>query len=242
MKSESKKVVVIDDDPVFSQILQLGLKKHGYEAYAINDAAPAVDFIEKSMEIDLYIVDFHLDNGAEDGLSLCRKIRTYTSKPIIMLTSETSVDITVSCLYAGADQYVIKPYILDELLARIHVTLNRRYKYIAPQNVGLQITLENVSVNGDSRMLSGPRKNVRLSQRELQVAEIFFARPYEDISRYEIYMLLFGKQLPPFSRAVDVIVARLRKKIAYVSGDVELQSPRSEGYRLTKSAEIHHDC
>lgn len=235
---EARKVVVIDDDPVFTQILQLGLKKHGYEAYAICDVQPASEYIEKSGEIDLFIVDYHLGNGADDGLSLCRKIRAYTSKPVIMLTSETSIDITVSCLYAGADQYIIKPYILEELLARIHITINRRLNNVSQPGESLRITLGDVSLEGSSRILSGSGQNIRLSQREMQLAEIFFARPYEIIDRYEIYMLLFGKQLPPFSRAVDILVGRLRKKIDYVSSDWELQALRSEGYQLVKISKI----
>lgn len=231
--------MLIDDDEVFCRILHLGLKKHGYEIYTINSAEDASEFIELSVDVDLFIVDFDLDDVSEDGLSLCRKIKAYTGKPIIMLTGESSTDITVSCLYAGADQYVVKPYVLQELIARIHVVLNRSNgsKTITPTKK--ELNFAGITLNGKRRELQSPSSLVRLTERELQLAEIFFMRPEEDIPRDQIFMLIFGKQMPPFNRAIDIIVGRLRKKLTEVSPKVIIQPSRSSGYRLTSIGEVN---
>lgn len=231
------KIVVIDDDEVFTRILHLGLKKNGYDVYAINSAEDAIEFINQSSDVDLFIIDFDLDDVSEDGLSLCRKIKAYTGKPIIMLTGESSTDVTVSCLYAGADQYVTKPYILQELVARIHVVLNRFPRESEEVSQTLELTYNTVTLNGRLRELRSDTEMVRLTEREIQLAEVLFMHPDEDIPRDRIFALIFGKQMPPFNRAIDIIVGRLRKKLSKVTDDVVIQPSRSSGYRLTSIGE-----
>lgn len=236
--SLKKRIVLIDDDEIFCQILHLKLRKHGYQIYTINNAEDASEFIELSVDADLFIVDFDLDDVSVDGLSLCRKIKAYIGKPIIMLTGESSTDITVSCLYAGADQYIVKPYVLQELIARIHVVLNRSNsnKTITPSRKNLSFA--GITLNGNKRELRSPGSLVRLTERELQLAEILFMRPEEDIPRDQIFMLISGKQMPPFNRAIDIIVGRLRKKLTQVSPNVIIRALRSSGYRLTSIGEV----
>lgn len=239
MNTDSRpKIVVIDDDEVFTRILHLGLKKNGYDVYAINSAEDAIEFINQSSDVDLFIIDFDLDDVSEDGLSLCRKIKAYTGKPIIMLTGESSTDVTVSCLYAGADQYVTKPYILQELVARIHVVLNRFPRENEEVSQTLELTYNTVTLNGRLRELRSETGVVRLTEREIQLAEVLFMHPDEDIPRDRIFALIFGKQMPPFNRAIDIIVGRLRKKIAKVTDEVVIQPSRSSGYRLTSIGEV----
>jgi len=231
--SSRPKIVVIDDDEVFTRILHLGLKKNGYDVYAINSAEDAIEFLNQSSDVDLFIIDFELDDVSEDGLSLCRKIKAYTGKPIIMLTGESSTDVTVSCLYAGADQYVTKPYILQELVARIHVVLNRLPRESEEASPSFELTYNTVTLNGRLRELRSETDVVRLTEREIQLAEVLFTYPDEDIPRDRIFALIFGKQMPPFNRAIDIIVGRLRKKLSTVTGEVVIQPSRSSGYRLT---------
>lgn len=232
-----RKIVLIDDDEVFCRILHLGLKKHGYEVYTITSAEDASEFIEQAVDVDLFIVDFDLDDVSEDGLGLCRKIKAYTGKPIMMLTGESSTDITVSCLYAGADQYVTKPYVLQELIARIHVVLNRSNPRKSESPRKKELSFDGVTLDGKKRELFSESSRVRLTQRELQLAEILFSRAEDDIPRDQIFMLIFGKQMPPFNRAIDIIVGRLRKKLSEVSPRVIIQPSRSSGYQLTSTGE-----
>ena len=227
------KVVVIDDDQLFTWILHQGLRKNGYNVYDINSSEDALEFISEVNDVDLFIVDFDLGEDSEDGLSLCRKIRTYTGKPIIMLTGETSTDLTVSCLYAGADQYVTKPYNLQELVARMHVVLNRPHDKGTKAPEPLTLTYRAITLDGRRRELRGEKNSVSLTQREIQLAEVLFKNPDEVKQRDRIYVQIFGKQMPPFHRGIDIIVGRLRKKLAIASDDIVIQPSRSSGYRLT---------
>jgi DNA-binding response OmpR family regulator len=231
--SARAKIVVIDDDEVFTRILHLGLKKNGYDVYDINSAEDAIEFVNQANNVDLFILDFDLDDVSEDGLSLCRKIKAYTGKPIIMLTGESSTDVTVSCLYAGADQYVTKPYNLQELVARIHVVLNRFPRESVETTSSPELSYNGITLNGKLRELRGEQESARLTEREIQLAEVLFMNPDEDIPRDRIFALIFGKQMPPFNRAIDIIVGRLRKKLSKVTDDVIIQPSRSSGYRLT---------
>jgi len=228
----NRKIALIDDDKVFSEILGLVLKRNGYEVFLIDSAAEALQFLSDEQKVDLYIIDFDLSDDLEDGLSLCRKVKAYAKKPVIMLTGESSTDITVSCLYAGADQYIVKPYILEELLARIHVVIERQKIAQSIDEARPKLTFRGLSLNGKTREIEGEFTCVRLSERELQLAEIFFTSPETDISRSQIHMILFGKQPPSFSRAVDIIVGRLRKKLREVSDDILILSSRNSGYEL----------
>ena len=226
------KVAVIDDDQVFTCILHQGLRKNGYYVYDINTSEDALEFISEAKDVDIFIVDFDLGEDSEDGLSLCRKIRTYTSKPIIMLTGETSTDLTVSCLYAGADHYVTKPYNLQDLIARMHVVLNRPSDGGAKAPDPLTLTYRAVTLDGKRRELRGEKNSVTLTQREIQLAEVLFMNPDEVKHRDKIYTQIFGKQMPPFHRGIDIIVGRLRKKLAAASDDITIEPSRSAGYRL----------
>lgn len=230
--NHKKRIVIIDDDEVFSQIIALELKKNGYEIFLISNAADAIEFIKEKKDVDLYIIDFHLDDDVADGLTLCRKVKAYAQNPVIMLTGETSTDITVSCLYAGADQYIVKPYVLEELLARIHVVIERSQTVSINDGAQSKLMFKSVTLSGMRREIEGNDTFVRLSERELQLAEIFFTQPGIDIPRSQIFLRLFGKQPPTFSRAVDIIVGRLRKKIGQVSDEVFILSSRNCGYRL----------
>ena len=230
--NHKKRIVIIDDDEVFSQIIALELKKNGYEIFLISNAADAFEFIKEKKDVDLYIIDFHLDDDVADGLTLCRKVKAYAQNPVIMLTGETSTDITVSCLYAGADQYIVKPYVLEELLARIHVVIERSQIVSINDDAQSKLMFKSVTLSGMRREIEGNDTCVRLSERELQLAEIFFTQPGIDIPRNQIFLRLFGMQPPTFSRAVDIIVGRLRKKIGQVSDEVFILSSRNCGYRL----------
>lgn len=234
-----KRIVVIDDDEVFGRILQLGLKKNGYQCYLISTAKDAVNFLSHAREVDLFIVDYHLGDREENGLSLCRKIKTYTGKPVIMLTGEASTDTTVSCLYAGANQYVVKPYVLEELLARIHVVLK-----LSEEGSGTArretLQADALELNGRLRTLSYHNQTVSLTERELAIAEVLLGNQGQEIKRDYIYSAVYGHQMRPFSRAVDILVGRFRKKLANVTDDFLILPTRNAGYRFVRRTEAEH--
>ena len=151
-----------------------------------------------------------------------------------MLTGESSTSATVSCLYAGANQYVTKPYVLEELLARIHVVLKLEEDRAGAVSKIENMKLAGIKLNGRTRTLTGHLCTVNLTERELAVAEVLFAHEGEEIKRDYIFSAVHGRQMRPFSRAVDILVGRFRKKLSSVTDEYLILPTRNAGYRLVQ--------
>ena len=232
-----KHIVVVDDDAVFGEILCAGLHKNAFTTKRFD----TVDAFLKNLgsisanPVDLFIIDFHLDKPNINGLDLCRRIKSKGAYPVIMLTGEDDVETTVACLYAGAEQYVTKPYELDELVARIHVVLKgwarAAVSYLESSGDAEKPTL---TLQGRSRVLSCGDKETKLTQREVSLAESLLGSMGIEMEREHIYFAIFGRAMEPFSRAVDILVARLRKKLKLVTDDYVIIPTRNSGYMLVK--------
>ena len=232
-----KHIVVVDDDAVFGEILCAGLHKNAFTTKRFD----TVDAFLKNLgsisanPVDLFIIDFHLDKPSINGLDLCRRIKSKGAYPVIMLTGEDDVETTVACLYAGAEQYVTKPYELDELVARIHVVLKgwarAAVSYLESSGDAEKLTL---TLQGRSRVLSCGDKETKLTQREVSLAESLLGSMGIEMEREHIYFAIFGRAMEPFSRAVDILVARLRKKLKLVTDDYVIIPTRNSGYMLVK--------
>jgi DNA-binding response OmpR family regulator len=232
-----KHIVVVDDDTVFGEILCAGLQKNAFTTKRFD----TVDAFLKSLSslndspVDLIIIDFHLDKTDINGLDLCRRIKSKGSYPVIMLTGEDDVETTVACLYAGAEQYVTKPYVLDELVARIHVVL-KGWARAAVSHLEVKDSEEKLTLTlqGRSRILSYAERETKLTQREVSLAESLIGSMGIEMEREHIYFAIFGRAMEPFSRAVDILVARLRKKLKLVTDDYIIIPTRNSGYMLVK--------
>ncbi len=238
-----KHIVVIDDDAVFGEILCAGLNRNGFSTTRFESASDFLDFLnpttseKTSLEpplVDLFIVDFHLDKPEINGLDLCRHIKARDASPVIMLTAVDDVDTTVACLYAGAEQYVVKPYSLDELVARIHVVLKGWARAAVPLVKSSQGAEIRLSLQGKSRVLSCGDLTTKLTQREVGLAETLLGNMGLAMEREHIYFAIFGRAMEPFSRAVDILVARLRKKLKLITDDYVIIPSRNSGYMLVK--------
>jgi two-component system OmpR family response regulator len=232
-----KHIVVVDDDTVFGEILCAGLHKNAFTTKRFD----TVDALLKNLgsisanPVDLFIIDFHLDKPNINGLDLCRRIKSKGAYPVIMLTGEDDVETTVASLYAGAEQYVTKPYELDELVARIHVVLKgwarAAVSYLESSGGAEKLML---TLQGRSRVLSCADKETKLTQREMSLAESLLGSMGIEMEREHIYFAIFGRAMEPFSRAVDILVARLRKKLKLVTNDYVIIPTRNSGYMLVK--------
>lgn len=235
-------IVVVDDDEIFAEVLCLGLNKSGFIASkfnSVNEFDEYLNSLPSASKVDvplpaLFIIDYHLDKPEVTGLDLCRRVKSKGAFPVIMLTGVDEVDTTVACLYAGAEQYVVKPYLLDELVARIHVVLKSWARVGAqpmPVEEGAALRL---SLQGKSRLLSCGEKSTKLTQREVSLAESLLGSLGVEMEREHIYFAIFGRAMEPFSRAVDILVARLRKKLKLVTEDYVIIPTRNSGYMLVR--------
>jgi len=232
-----KHIVVVDDDAVFGEILCAGLHKNAFTTKRFDTIDAFLKYLGSisANPVDLFIIDFHLDKPNINGLDLCRRIKSKGAYPVIMLTGEDDVETTVACLYAGAEQYVTKPYELDELVARIHVVLKgwarAAVSYLESSGDAEKLTL---TLQGRSRVLSCGDNETKLTQREVSLAESLLGSMGIEMEREHIYFAIFGRAMEPFSRAVDILVARLRKKLKLVTDDYVIIPTRNSGYMLVK--------
>lgn len=152
-----------------------------------------------------------------------------------MLTGESSLDVIVKSLYAGANQYITKPYNLDELLARVYAALQTTTDSIQPRTGG---NPGSFAVITEHRTLKCDGKSITLTKREWDLWQLLVLQPEIVVSRDHIHRALFNQGYLPFSRAVDIIAGRLRKKLRSLTDEVAILSVRSSGYVLARNRKV----
>ena len=226
-------LLVVDDDREIRRLLQEYLTQSGYRVTAVADGRAMHKALDEHL-IDLIILDLMLPG--EDGLSLCRTLRTRSNIPVLMLTARgTEVDRIVG-LEMGADDYLAKPFSPRELLARIKSILRRA------KSLPLQQTDTDVSVYrfGDWNLDVVTRNItahdglvVPLSGAEFRLLRVFLDHPQVVLSRDQLLELVSGRESIPFDRSVDVLIGRLRKRLNDAGKEPALiKTVRGLGYVL----------
>ena len=207
-------ILVVDDDAEIRHLLRTALEREGYAVSEANDAATTTSRLDHG-GVDLITLDLSL--GADDGLTLARKIRARSDVPIIMVTGKGDAIDRVVGLELGADDYVSKPFNLREVVARVRAVL-RRHEIVRPQPS--KATQHDRFRFGDwlldvtSRALSDHKDTTcDLTTGEFNLLELFVRRPQRVLTRDEIMDLLKGHDWSPMDRSIDALIVRLRKKI-----------------------------
>lgn len=229
--SKSQKIIVIDDDVAFANALRLTLKKQGFRPFVIDNADDAYNYLDHCDENDLFILDHNLGIEARTGRDLCRAFKAKKRNPILMLSGDSSDETTVSCLYAGADYYVTKPFNLDQLVAKIEVI--RRNSVVGKLRQH-DFDPQGLNLNTLSRRLEFEGSATRLSSREADLAEYFLANFGKNISREQIYSAVYGSQMHPLNRTIDNLIARFRRKLNSITDNFVILPSSGGCYRLVK--------
>jgi len=229
-------VCILDDDEILLRILSSQLERRRYKCQAFLKIDIFLAHLEKQEKADIYIVDYFLDCKKNSGLDVCRKIKSRHRAPVIMLTSNKSTDTIVSCLNAGADQYVVKPYEVNELVARMEATM-RLYDGggdgSLPSADPADRYREHFSVNWLLRKLTaGSGITVNLTEKELALFELFVAAADRTLNRQTAYVSIYGAEMDPLNRSIDILVSRLRKKLQVLDAGVDIVTVRGGGYLL----------
>jgi DNA-binding response OmpR family regulator len=223
-------VLVVDDEPEVRAILRAGLEAEGFRVLEAGNGAEAQSRLSEAA-IDLVTLDLRL--GGEDGLKLARELRAKRNTPIVMITGKGDPIDRVVGLELGADDYIAKPFLMREVVARIRAVL-RRYVQSAEVTADLsEVPAGGARFKFDAWTIDVPRREVRnpkneicdLTTAEFNLLMILVQRPGRVLSRDEIMDLLKGHDWNPLDRSIDALVARLRKKI----------EPESECPRLVKT-------
>ena len=226
------RVLVVEDDVAIARFLERGLAAHGHRAVIADNGDDGVR-LATDESIDLVLLDIMLPQL--DGHRVLERIRLRRSElPILMLTARDDLRNKVNALDAGADDYLTKPFDLEELLARIRA-LTRR----ADQPRASRIEAGDLKVDLRSRRVWRGDKTVDLSSREFALLEYFMSHPGQVLSRQQILSAIWDFAFDPGSNVVDVYVSYLRNKIDRPGEPSLIETARGAGYRFEPSTSVH---
>lgn len=218
------RVLVVDDDPGVLSSLRRALALEGYEVLIAADGEAALELAE-SRGPDLVVLDVMLPGL--DGLTVCQRLRAYRSTPILMLTARDAVPDRVAGLDSGADDYLVKPFALDELLARTRALLRR-----AQPQAGSTLSFGDVTLDLETREARRGGDCLKLSGREFTLLALFLQHPRQVLSREQLCQHVWGYAFDRESNFIDVAVMELRKKLETGNHPRVIQTVRGYGYAL----------
>ncbi len=219
------KLLLAEDEVQLSNALAAVLRHHSYTVDAVYDGQDALDYLENA-EYDAVILDWMMPKL--DGLQVLKAIRERgISTPVLLLTAKGEVSDRVAGLDAGADDYLPKPFAMDELLARIRALTRRQ-----PGYTGSVLTVGDISLDRNSYTLTGPKGSVSLSGKEFQMMELLMSGKSRLISTEYFMERIWGYDSDAELSVVWVYLSNLRKKLAALGGHVEIRVARGRGYSL----------
>lgn len=217
------RILVVDDDLHIRENLKRLLSYEGYSVALAADHREAFSQIEESPP-DLVVLDLMLPGV--DGLEICRRIRQTSDVPILMLTAKGTLSDKVDGLDSGADDYLVKPFLPDELMARIRALLRRRQ----PQNEVLKFGT--LTLDPSAHQVFANDTPVDLSSKEFDLLELLMRHPRQVITRETFYDRIWGYDFSGESNILEVYIRYLRAKLEAVSSSRYIQTVRGVGYVL----------
>lgn len=217
-----QRILVIEDNPDISRVVQYELEQAGFEALTAADGISGLT-LAREEHPDLVILDLGLPDL--DGAEVTRRLRKNSSMPIIILTAMDALDRKVALLEAGADDYLTKPFYPEELVARVKVQLRH-------QQHGDVIRVGDLEIHPQKRLCYFKGHEVRLSPREFDLLTFLARQPGRVYSRAEIEREVWSGDLPSNSNVVDVHMANMRSKLRDLDGYGLIRTVRGIGYAL----------
>lgn len=218
-------ILLVEDDPAIIQLVALGLRMEKFEVITAIDGREGFQlFLEKKP--DLLIVDWMLPKM--DGITLCRKIRELSDLPIIIITAKDAVQDRVEGLDTGADDYLVKPFHLDELLARVRARLRRRLP------ISHQLIFSDLSFDLETHEFFRGKRLLHFTATEQKILELFLRHPRQVLSKETILEKVWGYDFGGDANIVEQYIRSIRQKL----GEPNLiQTIRGLGYSLREEQE-----
>jgi len=228
-------ILLVDDEPLITDSLTYSLQREGFEVEAVANGLSAIEAAER-VNPDLIVLDLMLPDIS--GFEVCRRLRTTTSTPVIMLTARGEEIDRVLGLEVGADDYLAKPFSFRELLARIQATL-RRVALDRQSSEAQPMSLRQLSLDPIARRVFKDEKELQLSAREFDLLEILMKNAGRAMSRDDLLKLVWGDEWVGDSRTLDVHIRWLRLKIEDDPASPKyIQTVRGYGYRFAGPEEL----
>lgn len=218
-------VLLVDDDASIRRTLAVGLDLEGFSVIPASGGRAALEAVA-SHEPDAMLLDLTMPDL--DGLEVLKRLRAAGHDvPVCVLSARDDVDDRVLGLQAGADDYVVKPFALEEVVARLHALLRRR-----PQQDQQRLVVGDVELDTASFSASRAGKAIELTQREFALLEVFLRHPNEVLDRARLHEDVWGYTFDPGTNIADVFVGYLRRKLEADGGSRILHTVRGVGFIL----------
>ncbi|WP_417208806.1 phosphate regulon transcriptional regulator PhoB [Antarctobacter sp.] len=228
MPADQPTVLVVEDEAAQREVLTYNLEAEGFRVARAENGEEALVLIEEENP-DIIVLDWMLPNVS--GIEVCRQIKTRPDTrnvPIIMLSARSEEVDRVRGLETGADDYVVKPYSVIELMARVRAQLRRA----RPAAAGLRLEYEDIMLDSETHRVTRNDKPLKLGPTEFRLLTTFMEKPGRVWSREQLLDRVWGRDIYVDTRTVDVHIGRLRKALCQHGGTDPLRTVRGAGYAL----------
>ena len=226
--NEQPTVLVVEDESAQREVLKYNLEAEGFRVASAENGEEALLLVDE-VSPDVIVLDWMLPNVS--GIEVCRRLKSRAETrlvPIIMLSARSEEVDRVRGLETGADDYVIKPYSVVELMARVRSQLRR----VRPSSVGVQLDFADITLDPETHRVFRAGSTLKLGPTEFRLLTTFMEKPGRVWSREQLLDRVWGRDIYVDTRTVDVHVGRLRKVLTQNGGDDPLRTVRGAGYAL----------
>ncbi len=228
MSADQPSVLVIEDEPAQREVLSYNLEAEGYAVSRAETGDEALVLVAE-VQPDVIILDWMLPGVS--GIEICRRLKSSTATrniPVIMLTARSEESDRVRGLETGADDYVVKPYSVVELMARVRTQLRR----VRPASVGERLEYADILLDAETYRVTRDGQPIKLGPTEFRLLSTFMEKPGRVWSREQLLDRVWGRDIYVDTRTVDVHIGRLRKALSQHGGEDPLRTVRGAGYAL----------
>ncbi len=228
MSKDQPRVLVVEDEPAQLEVLAYNLEAEGFAVSRARDGEEAILLIAEDAP-DIIVLDWMMPNIS--GIEVCRRIKSKPetrSIPVIMLSARSEEIDKVRGLETGADDYVVKPYSIIELMARVRTQLRR----VRPSSMGQKLEFGDIILDAETHKVTRGSDELKLGPTEFRLLTTFMEKPGRVWSREQLLDRVWGRDLYVDTRTVDVHIGRLRKALAQHGGGDTVRTVRGVGYAL----------
>lgn len=228
MNTPQPHVLIVEDEPAQREVLAYNLEAEGFRTSRAENGEEGLLLVAEDAP-DVIVLDWMMPNLS--GIEVCRRLKispNTRSIPIIMLSAKSEEIDKVRGLETGADDYVVKPYSVSELMARVRTQLRR----VRPSSVGQVLTYEDITLDSETHRVMRSEKPLKLGPTEFRLLSTFMEKPGRVWSRDQLLDRVWGRDIYVDTRTVDVHVGRLRKVLTSHGGDDPVRTVRGAGYAL----------
>lgn len=228
MSADQPRVLVVEDEPAQREVLAYNLEAEGFAVSKAENGDDALLYVDEDSP-DIIVLDWMLPGVS--GIEICRRLKTRPDTrdiPIIMLSARSEEVDRVRGLETGADDYVVKPYSVIELMARVRTQLRR----VRPASTGLVLEFEDIRLDSETHRVTRGEDALKLGPTEFRLLSTFMEKPGRVWSREQLLDRVWGRDIYVDTRTVDVHIGRLRKALCQHGGEDPVRTVRGAGYAL----------